>query len=266
MPTSAKDDPANVRSTADTSGERRFDRRTSQTLSRGLAVLRSVALEPRGLTATDLAAATGLDRTVVHRLLNTLVLEGFAEHTAGGVYRAGPEMRSLAALSGPSITDVIQPLLQALADRHSGTAMLCLAEPDAIVAAAVAVPLDADSHLSYRRGSRHPIDRGAGARAILAGRPRRDGEAPEITEARASGWTAAHGEVEAGAYAVAAPISHEGDLLDACVMFVSHRPDSVRDATQDITDLAQAVRVHLTQGDGRRDDSAGVGDRGRLDT
>ena len=225
-------------------------RRTSQTLYRGLQVLKCVAHLPRGGTATELANATGLERTVVHRLLNTLVASGFAEHTTGGVYRLGPEARALAALAGGSIAEFAQSRLQSLADRYAGTAMLCMAESDAIVAVAVAVPTRADSHLAYRRGSRHPIDRGAGARAILAGRAARPGEAPEVTAARAAGWVVAHGEVEAGAHAVAAPVSHDRDTVDACIMFVSHRPESVLQARDDVVALAAQVREYAIN-DGR---------------
>jgi DNA-binding IclR family transcriptional regulator len=230
---------------ADASGPRR----TSQTLSRGLAVLKSVAHMPNGGTASELAAITGLDRTVVHRLLNTLVATGFAEHTAGGTYHIGPEIRVLAALSGQSVADLAQPHLQTLADRHTGTAMLCLADSDAIVAIAVAVPTNAESHLAYRRGSRHPIDRGAGARAIMAGRPPADGEPSAVTAARRQGWTIAHGEVEEGAHAIAAPISRNGDTIDACVMFISHRADSVRAAQLDVVAIASALRAHALQHD-----------------
>ncbi|MET8854096.1 helix-turn-helix domain-containing protein [Amycolatopsis sp. NPDC004625] len=222
-------------------------RRTSQTLSRGLSVLKSVAHLPDGGTAHQLAAATGLERTVVHRLLNTLVADGFAERTPAGAYRIGPEARALASLAGPSVIDFAQSRLQVLADKYAGTAMLCLAETDAIVAVAVAVPTNADSHLAYRRGSRHPIDRGAGAWAVRAGRPPVDGEPASVATAREQGWIIAHGEVEEGAHAVAAPVSRGGDTLDACAMFLSHRADSVQAAAPDVVVLAAEVRAHALQ-------------------
>lgn len=224
-------------------------RRTSQTLSRGLSVLKSLAQMPEGGTAHQLATVTGLERTVVHRLLNTLVAAGFAEHCAGGTYRLGPEARALAGQATQSIIDFVQVRLQILADDHAGTAMLCMAERDAIVAVAAAVPANAESHLAYRRGSRHPIDRGAGAWAILAGRRPAPDDPPSVRTVRDRGWVIGHGEVEPGAHAVAAPISRCGDTLDACVMFISHRPESVIAARPAIVALAAELHAHLLQKD-----------------
>ena len=62
---------------------------TSQTLDRGLRVLEVVAESPDGLTVTELAAALGIGRTVVYRLVVTLeqharrrleVSDGILEH------------------------------------------------------------------------------------------------------------------------------------------------------------------------------------------
>lgn len=42
---------------------------TSQTLDRGLRVLSVLADSPEGLTVTEVAAALGVSRTVVYRLI-----------------------------------------------------------------------------------------------------------------------------------------------------------------------------------------------------
>src|SRR5687767_15865976 len=49
----------------------------SRTLSRGLAVLRCLGQSPEGATVAELSTATGLDRAVLYRLLETLADEGF---------------------------------------------------------------------------------------------------------------------------------------------------------------------------------------------
>ncbi|QKV93096.1 helix-turn-helix domain-containing protein [Streptomyces sp. NA02950] len=215
----------------------------SQTLVRGLAVLRAVAHQPRGLTVTEIASRTGLHRTVVHRLANTLAAEGFVARTADGAYVPGGEVHALAGTSRPSLSEFVQPLLQQLADRYGGTAILFFAEPDSVVAVATAVPKDADYHLAYRKGSRQPLDRGAAPRAIRAGRAPDEDDSPAVRQVRRQGWAITHGEVEPGAHAVAAPLSRDGDLLDACVMFVSHRRDHVEEATRDVVSVAKAARV-----------------------
>lgn len=217
----------------------------SQTLVRGLAVLRTVAHQPGGLTVAEIAARTGLHRTVVHRLAGTLATEGFLAKSADGVYVSGGELHTLAGTSRPTLAEFVQPLLQQLADRCGGTAILFFPEPDCVVAVATAVPRDADYHLAYRKGSRQPWDRGAAPCAIRAGRVPAADDPDAVREARRRGWVVSHGAVEPGAHAVAAPLAHDGDVLDACVMFVSHRQDRVDEATPEVVSAARAARAFL---------------------
>jgi DNA-binding IclR family transcriptional regulator len=227
-----------------TGGEaKRPSQPASQTLIRGLAVLRAVAHQPRGLTVAEIASRTGLHRTVVHRLAGTLASEGFLAKTADGAYVPGGELHTLTGTSGPTLAEFVQPVLQRLADRHSGTAILFFAESDSVVAVATAVPHDADYHLAYRKGSRQPWDRGAAPCAIRAGRAPAGDDTDAVRETRRRGWVTAHGEVEPGAHAVAVPLSRDGDAVDACVTFVSHRQDRVEQATPDAVSAAQAARA-----------------------
>ena len=55
---------------------------TSQTLDRGLRVLRTLAATPSGLSITALAAEIGVNRTVVYRLVATLEQHGLARRDA----------------------------------------------------------------------------------------------------------------------------------------------------------------------------------------
>ncbi|MFI0779440.1 IclR family transcriptional regulator [Streptomyces sp. NPDC021212] len=215
----------------------------AQTLVRGLTVLRAVAQRPQGLTATEIATQTGLHRTVVHRLVNTLTAEGFVARDTAGHYRPGPELHSLANMSQPTLVEFVQPHLQRLADQHGGTAVVFVAEQDSVVAVATAVPSQADYHLAYRKGSRQPLDRGAAPCAIQAGRPATPEDPDAVREARRRGWAVSHGEVEPGAHAVAATVARDGDVLDACVTFVSHRRDRVEEATREVLAVAQAIRA-----------------------
>ena len=62
---------------------------TSQTLDRGLRVLRTLAATPSGLSITALAAEIGVNRTVVYRLVATLEQHGLARRDAGGRLHVG---------------------------------------------------------------------------------------------------------------------------------------------------------------------------------
>jgi DNA-binding IclR family transcriptional regulator len=69
---------------------------------------------------------------------------------------------------------------------------------------------------------RHTVERGAPGLALLAGGPARDGERPEVSQARARGWVATHAEVLPGMRACASPVvDARGACHGAvCVVFV----------------------------------------------
>lgn len=214
---------------------------TSQTLSRGLAVLRAVARNPHGMSVTELALVTDLNRTVVHRLILTLLAEKFVQRTDEGLYVAGQELQTLVGIGRPSIIDFTGPLLQRLADDHNGTAVLYFDDRDTIVAAATAVPATADVYLTYRSGSHHPRDRGASGYAMLACKPPQPDDPVEVTEARRRGWASSSGEIVPHAHAVSVPISGAGVGPDCCIMFVSYEQKRTRSAVPDLLEAGKLV-------------------------
>lgn len=218
---------------------------TSQTLSRGLAVLRAVARGTEGLSVTELAAVTGLNRTVVHRLIQTLLVEGFVERSEGGLYVPGVELQTLVGVGRPAIIDLARPLLQRLADQHGATAVLYFDDRDSVVAAAVAVPATSDVYLAYRPGSHHPIDRGSAGYAIQATKPPRDDEPAGVAEARRRGWAATSGHIVPHAHAAAVPISGAGVAPDCCIMVVSYDQPSVNGAISDLLEAGGIVRAFI---------------------
>ena len=56
----------------------------SQTLERGLAVLRELGRHPEGLTTSEVASSCGLHRSITHRLLVSLVRCAPARPGGGG--------------------------------------------------------------------------------------------------------------------------------------------------------------------------------------
>ncbi|MBI4977352.1 MAG: helix-turn-helix domain-containing protein [Spirochaetes bacterium] len=61
-----------------------------QALERGLAIARYAAESANGLTLTELAHLTGLNKTTVYHLAQTLVAEGLLDKDARALYRIGP--------------------------------------------------------------------------------------------------------------------------------------------------------------------------------
>lgn len=167
---------------------------TAQTLDRGLRLLHLVADAPEGLTITEAAARLGVGRAVVYRLIGALAEHGMVRRDGSGRLRLGGGVLHLARRAQPLLAEGAMPALRRLAEQAGATAHLTVVEGGEGVALAVVEPSWTAFHVAYRTGFRHPLERGAAGRAILAGRVGR------------SGPVATSGELQAGAYGVAAPV------------------------------------------------------------
>ncbi|WP_422774496.1 IclR family transcriptional regulator [Plantactinospora sp. WMMC1484] len=167
---------------------------TAQTLDRGLRLLHLVADATGGLTVTEAAARLGVGRAVVYRLLGTLTEHGMLRRDAGGRLRLGAGLLHLARRAQPLLAEGSLPALRRLAEQTGATAHLTVVEGTEGVALAVVEPSWTAFHVAYRTGTRHPLERGAAGRAILAGR---EGRTDPV---------ASSGELQSGAYGVAAPV------------------------------------------------------------
>ena len=167
---------------------------TSQTLDRGLQLLLLLAEHDGGRTVTELATGLGVARPVVYRLLATLEGRHFVTRTDDGRVRLGLGVLALATRVQPMLREVATPLLRSLADQVGATAHLTLADGDEGLAVVVVEPQWTQFHVAYRVGSRHPLERGAAGRAILAVRDGRgdlassDGELQEGAHGVSVGW------------------------------------------------------------------------------
>jgi DNA-binding IclR family transcriptional regulator len=172
---------------------------TSQTLDRGLRVLRLLAEAPGGLSVSALASELGVNRTVVYRLLATLEQHGLVRRDGDGRARLGLGVLQLAGRVLPMLREAALPPLRRLAEEIGATAHLTMVDGGQALAVAVVEPSWTDYHVAYRVGSRHDLRRGAAGRAILLGRE----SAPDATE---PGYVASEGELQPGAQGVAAPL------------------------------------------------------------
>ena len=184
----------------------------SQTLDRGLACLDLVAVADRPVSVDAAAAALGVHRSIVYRLLRTLELRRLVERDRDGDYVPGPYLAVLSRSVRRSLRSAAAPVLASLAERLHMTAFLVVADGDEAVTIDSVEPRSLDAHVAYRPGTRHPIDRGAPGLALLASRPPLAGERPEVTAAREQGWAQSESEVIPGMVSVAAPIGGEGSV------------------------------------------------------
>jgi hypothetical protein len=145
-------------------------RDTSQTLGRGLNVLELVAASPEGLTPAQVATELGLSRTIVYRLIGTLVDHRLIRRGPDGLLTAGLGTLRLTENIAPTLRDGARDVLEKLAEDLGATAHLVIAEGEEAVAVSVVEPRRTTFHVAYRTGSRTPLNQGALGQALLASR------------------------------------------------------------------------------------------------
>ncbi|MDT0184522.1 helix-turn-helix domain-containing protein [Microbacterium sp. ARD31] len=167
---------------------------TSQTLDRGLRVLKVLAESPEGLTVTELSNRLVVNRTVVYRLISTLEQHGLVRRDARSRLFVGLGVLQLAAAVQPLLRDLAMPVLRSLAEAIGSTAHLTVADGDEALALAVVEPTWTDFHVAYRVGARHPLSQGAAGKAIT------------LLDGGESSYAVTSGELQSGARGLAAPV------------------------------------------------------------
>jgi DNA-binding IclR family transcriptional regulator len=199
----------------------------SQTLARGLTALQSVAAAPDGLSVQQVAARIGVHRTIAYRLLATLAQYRLVARDDDGRYLPAAGLAALGASFDNNLRRVCLPQLRALAEELGATVSLLVAEGDQQVAVAVLVPTNVSYQLSFREGSRYPLERGAAGIALLASMPRRSGERDLVTLTRERGWVITYGEIEPNTYGLAVAVHRLPPSPPTCINLISHRRDVV---------------------------------------
>jgi len=202
---------------------------TSQTLDRGLRVLRVLADSPEGLTVTELSGRLEVNRTVVYRLISTLEQHGLIRRDARGRLFVGLGVLHIASAVQPLLRDMAMPVLRSLAEAVGSTAHLTVADGDEALALAVVEPTWTDFHVAYRIGARHPLSQGAAGKAIL------------LLDADFPAYAVTSGELQSGARGLAAPVRGV-DGLRASVGIVTLN-DSIDEAVVAPRVLAAAAAV-----------------------
>jgi DNA-binding IclR family transcriptional regulator len=206
---------------------------TAQTLDRGLRLLHLVADAPGGLTVTEAANRLGIGRAAVYRLVGALTDHGMLRRDGEGRLRLGAGVLHLARRAQPLLAEGALPALRRLAEQAGATAHLTVVEGGEGVALAVVEPTWTSFHVAYRTGSRHPLERGAAGRAILAGR------------AGAAAPVSTSGELQSGAYGVAVPVLGVPGL-EASVGVVSLTPLDVTEVGDQVAAAAESIAAALS--------------------
>ncbi|MEY2632164.1 MAG: hypothetical protein RIR00_818 [Pseudomonadota bacterium] len=143
-----------------------------QGLSRGLAILHAINLSPKGWASiAELSASTGLHRTTVRRMLETLQAEGYVRRSASDdSYRLSLKIRQLSDgfTDDEWISEVANPILGELLQQVVWPSDLCTLDGDCML---VRETTHRFSPLSFHRAmirQRMPILFTSAGRAYLA--------------------------------------------------------------------------------------------------
>ncbi len=203
-------------------------------LSRGLAVLAELAAAPDGRSVQQVADALGLPKSAAHRILVTLVSDGWArQDPSTGGYRLTLRLAALGLgqLARHTLIDLARPVLADLATTSGELVRLSLVDGDRLVWVAKAQGATAglrydpdpgpEAHLASTANGLAWLAGFGDERALelvlrqgLAGPGERGPQAPATIEeflrrlrrARVDGYARAIDSFEAGAAAIAMPV------------------------------------------------------------
>ncbi len=173
-------------------------------VERALSLLDAFQADGTELSLAVLAERTGLYKSTILRLLATLERFGYVERRLDGTYRVGSAPLRLAALYQRTTqpAERILPVLTGLVAATQESASFTVRNGDSAVCIyRVDSPQMVRDHV--RPGDAHPIDRGAGGRAILAyARP----YPARFADVRRDGVALALGELTPDFASIAAPV------------------------------------------------------------
>lgn len=219
------------------------------------------------LGVTEIASELGLSKAVVHRILTTLSSKGLIESTdSTRRYRLGPLALSLgvAYLDHIDLRTLAMPALRQLSDRTRETATLSMRYGWERMYVDQVTP-DREVKMTVALGRPFPLHTGSSSKAFLAFLPPDEQEAylrrnelvaltprtitepdrlrDELAAIRERGYAVSHGERQAGAGSVAAPVlNHRGE--PAAVVSVCGPLERFKDEVPMISEaLVEATRA-----------------------
>ena len=138
-------------------------------VNRALALLAAFAKEHPSFTLTQLSESTGLYKSTVLRLAESLELYGYLIRSAAGVFTLGPTPMRLAALYRSNLhpAEVVMPVLRELMQATSESAALYVRAGNKRLCAYRVTSSRAISD-NVQQGELLPLDKGAGGHVLLA--------------------------------------------------------------------------------------------------
>jgi IclR family pca regulon transcriptional regulator len=241
-----------------------------QSLARGLAVLRAFDGEHATLSVAGVAARARMSRAAARRLLLTLQHLGYVR-AAGRDFGLGPRVLELGFgyVGSLRLTDLAQPLLEALSHRIQYSCSLAVLDGQSIVYV-LRVPVQRLMTVSLGAGARLPAHCASMGRVLLAGLGPEELDAwlaechpvrrtPHtitdlrqlrrlIDEVRAQGYAYVEQELELGLCSIAVPVrNRDGRVIAALNASLPYHADARRHALTRVLPELRATAAALTR-------------------
>jgi len=175
-----------------------------ESVERALSLLEAFNDGDRRISLAQMAAKTGLYRSTILRLAQTLQHAGFLHRDAEGFYRLGPALWRLGSLYQRAfkLADYVRPALADLSRTTDETTAFYIREGDERI---VLYRHNADRVMRHHleEGATLPLDRGAGGRVLHA---YTGGTTATDAATRTAGYYVSDGERDPETGAVAAPV------------------------------------------------------------
>jgi IclR family transcriptional regulator, pca regulon regulatory protein len=153
-------------------GERMNERDFVTSFARGLEVIRVFTRNRPKMSLSDVAKATGMTRATVRRFLLTLEHEGYVAFD-GKLFSLTPKVLELgiSALSSMDIWDVVQPIMDDLADRVKESVFSAVLDGHNVMYVARSMSSSRIVSIGIHIGSRAPAHCASTGRVLLAALP-----------------------------------------------------------------------------------------------
>lgn len=251
------------------------DRDRVQSIERGFAVLLAFDADRTNPTLAEVAAATGLSRPAVRRILLTLQGLGYVEGRAGR-WRLTPRVLSIGQHYSAShaMIEVAQPHLLRLAEDTAESASLAALDGHEVVYVA-RVPVRRIMSINVSIGTRVPVHATSMGRVLLAWAPRAtvdhvlavaglrahtrhtvtdtDEFHRALRRVREQGWSLVAEELEEGLLSVAAPVrDHTGAVVAALASSTSSGRSSPERLSAEVVPLLVGAAARISDDLGSR--------------
>lgn len=243
-----------------------------QSLERALRLLEHLTDAGGSARLSDLAAASGLPLPSIHRLIKTLVANGYVRQEPSRTYALGPKLVRMGETAGRLMGSWAMPLLADVVSEVGETTNLAMLEGDGVMYVAQ-VPSRHSTRMFTEVGRRVPAHSTGVGKALLsqlsdsevqaliahAGMPARtertlgslDALMADLTLVRERGYAVDDGEHEVGVRCVAVPVPQSPGLLA-----ISTSGPSGRLTTARVEEISAVLRRVADRLSGRMKDAA----------